>query len=200
MGILRHFFSCKDIELRAKYWVYVAGPLSILLWGSESWNLSVQNRVKLRAFHHSEICRILGIWMDEVIARQITNEQVRNWFGNIPPINKFIMRRTWIYIGKVYRVKEESLPKKMLGAWIPASQKPGRPHMSCKDNFIHSLKSVLKDQISKDATFKEWFPIAANKTLWNLLIEAHFQKLYAEDTVHEYVSHNRFSDDSKGEP
>ena len=112
MGILRHFFSCKDIELRAKYWVYVAGPLSILLWGSESWNLSVQNRVKLRAFHHSEICRILGIWMDEVIARQITNEQVRNWFGNIPPINKFIMRRTWIYIGKVYRVKEESLPKK----------------------------------------------------------------------------------------
>ena len=27
MGILRHFFSCKDIELHGKYfWVYIAGP------------------------------------------------------------------------------------------------------------------------------------------------------------------------------
>jgi len=49
------------------------------------------------------------------------NKQVRSWFGNIPPINEFIMRRTWRYIGKVYRAKEEMLPKKMLGAWIPAS-------------------------------------------------------------------------------
>jgi len=59
--------------------------------------------------------------------------------------------------------------------------------MSCKDNFIHSLKSVLKDQFSDDATFKEWFPIAANETLWNSLIETHFHKLCADDTVHEYV-------------
>ena len=72
--------------------------------------------------------------------------------------------------------------------------------MSCKDNFIHSLKSVLKDHISEDATFKEWFPIAANKSLWNSLIETHFQKLCAEDTVHEYTPYDRFSDDTKGEP
>ena len=32
-GILRHFFSCMDIKLRAKYWVYIAGCLNILLWG-----------------------------------------------------------------------------------------------------------------------------------------------------------------------
>ena len=64
------------------------------------------------------------------------------------------MRRTWRYIGKVYREKEETLLKKVLGAWVPASQKSGRLQMSCKDNFIHSLKSVLTDQISDDATFK----------------------------------------------
>ena len=43
MGVLRHFFSCKHIELRVKYWVYIMGPLNVLLWGSESWNLSDQN-------------------------------------------------------------------------------------------------------------------------------------------------------------
>jgi len=67
MGILRHFFSCEDIELRVKYWVYIEGPLNILLWGSKSWNLSNQNQIKLHDFHHSSICQILGIWMDEVI-------------------------------------------------------------------------------------------------------------------------------------
>ena len=117
MGILRHFLSCKDIKCRVKYWVYIMGPLNILLWGSESWNLSDQNQVKLCTFHHSTFCRILGIWTDKVIECQIMNKQVRNWFGNIPPINEFITRRTWRYIGKVCRVKEESLPKQMLGAW-----------------------------------------------------------------------------------
>jgi len=72
--------------------------------------------------------------------------------------------------------------------------------MSCKDNFIHSLKSVLKDQISEIATFKEWFPIAANETLWNLLIETHFLKLCMEDTVHKYAPYDRFFDDREGEP
>jgi len=72
--------------------------------------------------------------------------------------------------------------------------------MSCKDNFIHLLKSVQKDQISDDATFKEWFLIAANETLWNSLIETHFQKLCANDTVHEYVPYDRLPDISEGVP
>ena len=36
MGILRHFFSAKDVDLRVKFWVYIAGPLNCLLWGCES--------------------------------------------------------------------------------------------------------------------------------------------------------------------
>ena len=142
MGLLRHFFNCKDINLNSKYWIYMAGPLNILLWGSESWNLSEQNREKLNAFHHTAIRQILGIWMDEVIKCHIMNEQVQKWFCNIPKVDSFITRRTWKYMGKVYRTKEESLPKKMLGAWVPAPRKAGRPQMSSKDNFIpHSQRS-----------------------------------------------------------
>ena len=76
MGLLRHFFNCKDIDLNIKYWIYMAGPLNILLWGSESCNLSTQNQEKLNAFHHTKIRQILGIWMDEVIEYHIMNEQV----------------------------------------------------------------------------------------------------------------------------
>ena len=87
------------------------------------------------------------------------NEQVRRWFENIPPINDFIVRRTWTCIGKVLRTKNESLPKKMLGAWVPAV----RSQSNLKDNVIQALKIVLKgNKISIEAAFKEWFPIAAD--------------------------------------
>ena len=91
LGMLKHFFSCKDVELCMKYWIYIAGPLNTLLWGSKSWNLSA-NHNKLHSFHHCAMRRILGIWMDKVLECQMTNEQVRMWFENTPSINKFITR------------------------------------------------------------------------------------------------------------
>ena len=81
--------------------------------------------------------------MDEVIECHIMNEQVQKMFCKMPKVDSFITGRTWKYMGKVYRTKGESLPKKMLGAQVPATRKAGRPQMSCKDNFIHALKEVL---------------------------------------------------------
>jgi len=88
--MLKHFLSCKDVKLCVKYWIYIAGPLNTLLWGSESWNISDANCNRLCSFHHSAIRRILGIWMDKVLECQITNKQVRMWFENIPSINELI--------------------------------------------------------------------------------------------------------------
>jgi len=51
MGILKHYFNCKDIAQHVKYWIYITGPLNILLWDSESWNISNHNRNNLHAFH-----------------------------------------------------------------------------------------------------------------------------------------------------
>ena len=194
MGILQHFFSCKDVSQCVKYWIYLSGPLNMLLWGTESWNISEHNRDKLRAFHHSAIRRILGIWMDEVMECRITNEQVRKWFENIPPIDDFIARRTWNYLGKVLRGKSETIPKMMLGAWVSAPRKAGRPQSNLKDNFIQTLKVILKGQISDEANFKEWFPIATNEDHWNLLLEEHFKEFYETgDTGIEYAPYDRYA-------
>jgi len=43
-----------------------------------------------------------------------------------PPIDDFFMRRTWNYLSKVYRTKQEMLPKKMFGVWIPAASETGK--------------------------------------------------------------------------
>ena len=59
------------------------------------------------------------------------------------------MRRTWKYLGKVYRTKEETLSKKMSGAWIPSMRNAsGRPQMACKDNFIQQNSSQFSSKKS----------------------------------------------------
>ena len=93
LGMLTHFFGWKDIELHMKYWIYITGPLNTLLWGYKSSKMSDSSCTKLCLFHHSAIRWILGIWVDEVLECQISNEQVRMWFENIPTIDEFITRQ-----------------------------------------------------------------------------------------------------------
>ena len=40
MGIIKHFFNCRDGDRCIKYWIFISGPLNTLLWGAESWNVS----------------------------------------------------------------------------------------------------------------------------------------------------------------
>ena len=50
MGILKHFFSSKDMDPQVKYWVYLAGPLNSLLWGCKSWNVMEKTKKNSKAF------------------------------------------------------------------------------------------------------------------------------------------------------
>jgi hypothetical protein len=84
MGFLRHFFNCRDVDLRTKYNIYVSCPLNALLWGCETWNLSAKNLKKLEAFHHGAARRILSIKWQQVREEKIRNKQVRFRFCNVP--------------------------------------------------------------------------------------------------------------------
>ena len=44
LGILKHFFNCKEVDRGIKYWVYLTTPLNTLLWGTKSWNLTKYNQ------------------------------------------------------------------------------------------------------------------------------------------------------------
>ena len=50
MGILKHFFSSKDVDPQVKYWVYLVRPLNCLLWGCKSWNIMEKRKTNSEAF------------------------------------------------------------------------------------------------------------------------------------------------------
>ena len=106
---------------------------------------------------------------------------MRHWFDNIPPIEDFIARRTWRYIGKAYRASEDTLPKKFLNAWIHAPKKPGRPQVTCRENFVNSLRRILPNEVDEEGGFKGWTKYAKNEQIWDGIVEKFFKELKPSD-------------------
>lgn len=140
MGMVHHFFSCRDVDIQNKHNIYIAFPLNSLLWGCKTWNLTSKNLKKLEAFHLGAARRILNIKFDQVREERIRNKQVRFKFCNIPNIKAFIICRTARYVGKITRSSEDNFPKRFLGAWIKKSKKTGGVQHSCNNNFAKDGK------------------------------------------------------------
>jgi hypothetical protein len=46
MGFAKSFFSNKDVDIRAKHYIYNAFAVNAALWGCEAWNLSAKKQKK----------------------------------------------------------------------------------------------------------------------------------------------------------
>ena len=123
----RQVFHSRDIDQKVKYNIYISGPLNLLLWGSETWNLSDTNLRKLNSFHHSAIRWILEIRWEMMKEEKITNKEVRGRFNKIPPVKDFIKRCILRFLGKIVRSGNHKMEKKMLSTWIPIMRKGGAP-------------------------------------------------------------------------
>jgi hypothetical protein len=83
-------WKAKDITTEFKKLLYIQLPLNTVLWGAESWTVTVDNKRKLETFYHKSIYRILNIHMFEVEAGKMTNTKLRTAFRKIRNISEFI--------------------------------------------------------------------------------------------------------------
>ena len=73
LGTLKHFFSCKDVKLCMKYWIYIAGPLNTV-----SGDLGTYQTLTATNFAHSTTLQLgeyleFG-WMRFLNAESLTNK------------------------------------------------------------------------------------------------------------------------------
>ena len=156
IGAMKFVLKNKDIDINTKVFLYTNAPLQALLWGAESWSLSKQNLRTLNVFHHSAIRWILDIKMNQVKDQKIRNIDIRKKFGKLQDIDYYVKKRAWTYIGKIVRQQEESLPKKLLGAWLECPRKQGHPQKSSRSLYIDMLQSVIPNQISPEGKFNNF--------------------------------------------
>ena len=87
-------FRNKDIDIQIRKRVYVAIVVNILLWGCESWALTVDDRRKLEVFHTRCCRRMLNITIYDVIANhELNNQYIRTKRGRYPK-DELILRVT----------------------------------------------------------------------------------------------------------
>ena len=81
MGALAKFWTYASVDSCSRYLIFLAIPISLILWGCEIWVIWTSLLKKLELFPYRSICRILGIIMAEVKGQRITNETVRRIFN-----------------------------------------------------------------------------------------------------------------------
>jgi len=140
------------------------------------WNLNNTNQNKLVIFHHSVIRYILNIKWEQMREQKISNEEVRSRFENTPEIGFFIIRCTWMYIGKIVHALDHSIPKKLMGAWIHCPRKAGHPQTTSKNHFLTTLKTVLPE-LGKEGRFQEWYGLACDEATWEESFNVYLTKI-----------------------
>ena len=103
------------------------------------------------------------------------NEEVRRQFNNIRNIETYNIRRTSRYIRKVIRSEKNNIPRKLLGAWIFAPRKIGRPQNLCNNNFLVAICALIPE-VEKNGKFQSWTPLAGEESSWNNKIDNFFME------------------------
>ena len=117
-----------NISVELKVRLFKASCLAILLYGSETWTLTKQQKQVLNSFATSCYRIMLGIKrMDHV-----TNETIYA-LVNEKPLSLVIARRQLTWVGHMLRAKESELIRKY-ALWEPEQQlgtaRRGRPKLS----------------------------------------------------------------------
>ena len=123
-NVLSSSFLSKNLKIK----LYRIIILPVVLYGCETWSLTLREERKLRVSENSVLRRIFGLRRDEVRGerRKLHNEELNNLFSS-PNIFQVIKSRRMIWAGHVARRGERrSVYSFVVGK--PEGRRPlGRP-------------------------------------------------------------------------
>ena len=117
--------------------------MAVVLYGCETWSLTLREERKLRAFQNMVLRRIFGPRRDEVSGewRRLHNEELNDLYSS-PSIVRVIKSRRMRWAGNVARMGEERGVYRVL-VGKPEGKRPlGRPRRRWVDNIRVDLREV----------------------------------------------------------
>jgi len=140
--------------------------LPVVLYGCETWSLTLREERKLRVFQNMVLRRIFRPRRDEVTVewRRLHNEELNDLYSSTN-IMRVIKSRRMRWAGHVARMGEErGMYRVLVGK--PEGRRPlGRPRRRSVDNIRMDLQEV-------GCGYMDWIGLAQDRDRWRTLVSA----------------------------
>ena len=124
-GSLRKVLCDRNIDKKIRAQIYLAIPISILLWSCEAWAIGQGHIKSLATFHHKCAKQMCGINQYHHRTYHITNTSIlKNRLG-IQRMDQILTKRQLCFLRRVSRMPEEQLTRQVLSSWATKNQAQG---------------------------------------------------------------------------
>ena len=140
--------------------------LPVVLYGCETWSLTLREERKLRVLENIVLRRIFEPRRDEITGewRRLHNEEVNDLHSS-PNIVRVIKSRRMRWAGHVARMGEERGVYRVLVGKREGRKPVGRPRRRWVDNIRMDLQGV-------GCGYMDWMGLAQDRDRWRTLMSA----------------------------
>ena len=138
--------------------------LPVVLYGCETWSLTLREERKLRVFENRVLRRVFGPKWDEVTGewRKLHNEELSDLYS-LPNIVRVVKSRRMRWAGHVARMGEDRGVHRVL-VGKPEGKRPlGRLRRRWEDNIKMDLQEL-------GCRGMDWMELAEDRDRWRVLV------------------------------
>jgi hypothetical protein len=157
-GLYHQLWKWKQISISTKVDIYRGAILPVLLYGSETWVLSLKEMKRLEKFHMKCLRTILGITMFD----HKRNEDIRAETFQVT-IAEMLTRTRLRWLGHVARMTDDRLPLQIFYASLDKGKSERRrPERRWKDMIQTDLN---------ERKVTSWYDLAKDRNLWRKVVK-----------------------------
>ena len=140
--------------------------LPVVLYGCETWSLTLREERKLRVFENMVLRRIFGPRRDDVTGdwRRLHNEELNDLYSS-PNIVRVINSRRMRWVGYVVHMDEERGLSTVLVGKLEGKRPLRRPRRRWVDNIKTDLQEV-------GCGYMDWIGLAQDRDRWRKFVSA----------------------------
>ncbi|KAJ4435021.1 hypothetical protein ANN_23594 [Periplaneta americana] len=152
----------KNLKVR----IYKTVILPVVLYGCETWTLTLREEYRLRVFENKVLRKIFGAKRDEVTGewRKLHNTELHALYSS-PDIITNIKSRRLRWAGHVARMGESRNAYRVLVGRPEGKIALGRPRHRWEDNIEMDLREVRYDD-------RDWINLAQDRDQWRAYVRA----------------------------
>jgi hypothetical protein len=156
--------SSRLLSRNVKVKIYTTIILPVVLYGCETWSLTLREEHRLRVFENRILRRIFGPKRDEVTGewRKLHNEELHNLYSS-PNIITQIKSRRMRWAGYVARMGEERNVYRVLMGKPEGNRPLGRPRRRWEDGIRTDLREIGWESV-------DWIQLAHDGDRWQAVV------------------------------